>query len=241
MTINVKFVDIVGYISETYTPVPAKNMLPEWYKRLSGYQDLGHTRGEYLFNSMREKADAATIKKCMPVFDTLSAGYIITIPQDLNIRWSEEHGRYYEWSDYEFIKFHNGGQVVGHPIDDGSEMYPKFRNPWSVITPKGYSCLFVQPMHRESPFEILPGIVDTDTYHGAVQFPFTFKEKKWEGLIPAGTPMAQVIPFKRESFTHSVHTSEELGYNPDLKANHNLATKFMNKYRTLFWNRKEYN
>ena len=53
-------------------------------------------------------------------------------------------------------------------------------------------------MHRESVFTIMDGIVDTDSYNALVNFPFFLNDWSYEGLIPAGTPMAQVIPFKRE-------------------------------------------
>lgn len=242
MTVNVKFIDNMGYIAEKYYPTPAKVSLPAWYKKLESYHDLGNS-SEYFKNSVRKKASGSTIKKCMPVFDALSAGYMLYTPQDLQVHWdSKEGGRSYEWSDYEFIGFHNNSQAGNHPMKDERGMpYPKFANPWTVITPKGYSCLFVQPFHRESVFEILPGVVDTDTFHGAVQLPFQFKDPKWEGVIPAGTPMCQVIPFKREQFTHSVHSATELGYSPDELAGKAVRMKFINGYKDMFWSKKDYN
>ena len=40
------------------------------------------------------------------------------------------------------------------------ENIPKFINPWSIKTSKGYSIFITQPMHRDLPFEILQSIVD---------------------------------------------------------------------------------
>jgi hypothetical protein len=111
-------------------------------------------------------------------------------------------------------------------------------NPWSIRTPDGYSALFVQPFHRESIFAILPGIVDTDTYFAPVNFPFVLNDVAFEGLIPKGTPIAQVIPFKRESWTMAIGDAQEF---VDLhKVTGQLATKAVDRYKSMFWMRKDY-
>jgi len=65
------------------------------------------------------------------------------------------------------------------------------------------------------------------------------KDPKWEGIIPAGTPIVQVIPFKRDSFTMQVSNSKE-----DLEAiervNKRLKSMFLNSYKVKFWSKKEY-
>ena len=49
----------------------------------------------------------------------------------------------------------------------------KFINKWLIKTPPGYSCLFVKPLnHFETRFEIISGVVDTDTYINTINFPF---------------------------------------------------------------------
>jgi hypothetical protein len=93
-------------------------------------------------------------------------------------------------------------------------------------------------MHRESIFTILDGIVDTDTYKSSVNFPFVLNDTKWEGIIPAGTPMAQVIPFKRESWEHKIGSNEER-IEQD-RIDRKLKTLFFNSYKRQFWSRKEY-
>ena len=56
-------------------------------------------------------------------------------------------------------------------------------------------------MHQESsPIKVFEGIVDTDQQH-IMNFPFVYKDPEFEGIIPAGTPIVQVIPFKREKWT----------------------------------------
>jgi hypothetical protein len=117
-------------------------------------------------------------------------------------------------------------------------MYPKWTNPYSIKTTKGYSTLFTQPFHRESVFTIMPGIVDTDIYTAPVNFPFVLNDLTFEGIIPAGTPIAQVIPFKRDAFKMKIGNKKDL--QDALRIQSFIPLKFFNKYKSMFWHRKEY-
>jgi len=215
---------------EIAKPEPAKSFIPEWYKKMESY--LGGVKKP---NGNGE--GAATIKKCIPVFDAITAGYIITTPVDIFV--TQVDGKsYYEWSSLNAISFHAVEQAPTHPYgNEKSESYAKIINPWGIKTPKGYSCLFTAPMHRDNIMIALDGVVDTDTYEAPVNFPFVLKDPFFEGLIPAGTPIVQVIPFKRESW------KMELG--KDLKkiqdTNNLLLVNFFDRYKNRFWSRKEYN
>jgi hypothetical protein len=98
--------------------------------------------------------------------------------------------------------------------------------------------MFIQPMHRESVFTILPGIVDTDIYSVPVNFPFVVNDPNFEGLIPKGTPIAQVIPIKRDAWKMEFGGQEELDEQANITTK--LQTKFFDRYKTMFWSRKEY-
>lgn len=224
---NITFTNISGI--EIDLPKPANKFIPKWYKDTDSYINK------------EKKPDGkggtnATIKKCIPVYDAMTAGYIITLPADVFVS-TKDGFPYYEWSNLGLIDFHPITQAPNYPNNNGFP-YAKFINPWAVKTPKGYSVLFVQPFHRESAFTILPGIVDTDTYYAAVNFPFTLNNPNFEGLIPQGTPIAQVIPFKRESW------NMKFGLEKDLIEQKNIAAKlrntFFNRYKDMFWNKKEY-
>jgi hypothetical protein len=178
----------------------------------------------------------ATVKRCMPVFDAITVGYIITSPADVYVSIKEEK-QYFEWSSLGLITFHPIEQAPEHP-DRKPHAYPKWMNPWAIKTPKGYSVLFTQPMHRESVFTILPGIVDTDTYTAPVNFPMVINDPNFEGLIPKGTPIAQVIPFKREDWQMEIGSMEELVEQNSITQK--LQTKFFDRYKSMFWTRKEY-
>ncbi len=211
-------------------PGPAKNFIPTWYKETISYignKKIPDGNGQ----------GTATIKKCIPVFDAITSGYIITLPADVYV--SIKNGeQYFEWSNFGLIEFHPVIQASKHP-ESKSLPYPKWMNPWAIKTPKGYSVLFVQPFHRESVFTILPGIVDTDSYTIPVNFPFVINDSNFEGIIPMGTPIAQVIPFKRDSW--KIEFGSEIERNEQVNVTTKIRTKFFDKYKSMFWNKKEYN
>jgi hypothetical protein len=178
----------------------------------------------------------------MPVFDGFSMGYIIPLWTDVYVTRNEE-GVYYRWgwgpANGELITHHSERQLPTFPIKQISNGYPKWTNPWSIQTPKGYSCLFVSPLnHANLIFNCLSGVVDTDQYNNMVNFPFTFNDPNFEGLIPAGTPIIQVIPFKRESWTSKVDNERHFS----LQNNALIGIKHLlfDGYRSKFWVKKEF-
>lgn len=211
-------------------PVPSQTVLPEWYKKIDSYRNNNKKGLE------NNTATNATIKKCMPVFDAISAGYIILLPADVWVT-IEDGFQKFTWANYNLVQFHHEEQTITHPNSNNQNM-PKWINPWAIKTPKGYSTMFVQPFHRESVFTILPGIVDTDKFNHPVNFPFVMNDTKWEGLIPQGTPIVQVIPFKRDNWKSSLGTEE------DVKISHKqfriLQNRFFDRYKNLFRTPKEY-
>ena len=225
---NIVFTNLSGL--ELEPPLPASKMIPDWYKKMDSYMG-----GKKIPSPTSETQ--ATVKKCIPVLDAVTAGYIITTPIDLYV--SERDGfPYYQWNTWEAIQFHPVVQAPEHPQVIDEVPYPKFINPWGIKTPKGYSVLFTQPFHRESVFKILDGVVDTDTYFNAVNFPFQLKDRKFEGYIPKGTPMVQVIPFKRDVWKMDIGTEQDL--QETLKVRNRIVQTFYDKYKNNYWTRKEF-
>jgi hypothetical protein len=230
----IQFIDTL-YTDQQFRPVPAYKFLPEWYKNTE----------PYINGAKKPSAEAktqATIKRCVPVLDSLSLGYFILSPCDVYV--SKRDGLpYYQWSWsplQPLITFHSITQALEHPYRNKDYAIPKWTNPWLVKTPKGYSCIFTTPFHRDSPFQIFTGVVDTDAYDQAVNFPFGLKDPEFEGLIPAGTPIAQVIPFKRTSWK-----SEYIETTPEVTARVNRGTTELNSrwydvYRNRWWSKKEF-
>ena len=215
-------------------PMPASKFIPEWYKNTKSYANGKN-------NTEDGPKTEVTIKRCIPVLDSLTSGYIITCPADIYVSLKNESdgkkAQYFDWSACNLISFHPIIQALGHPSVK-PHAYPKFNNPWSIKTPKGYSSLFVQPFHRESVFTILPGIVDTDIYTAPVNFPFVINDPDFEGYIKQGTPIAQVIPIKRDEWSMEIGNNKD--YDEQAKISSKLQTRFFDRYKTMFWDKKEY-
>jgi hypothetical protein len=225
---KITFTNTTDFFIDGYEPLPAKKVIPDWYKNLTTYNDDKKTYGD--------GKQTSTIKKCMPVFDAIGAGYIIFSPVDVYVS-KKDNFFWYEWVTGDALNFHPVEQAPTHPLSN-NQNYPKWMNPWSIKTPKGYSSLFIPPVHRESPFAILEGIVDTDTYTNNVNLPFVMTDSEFEGLIPAGTPIAQVIPFKRDEWQMEFGTEEDIEL--AMRVKKTIWRKFFNAYKTEFRQEKNY-
>lgn len=229
------FTDTIG-IPDEYRPVPASKLIPDWYKDLESY--IGGDK-----KPDGNAGTSATAKRCMPIFDAICGGYIILTHTDLWVSQKEdEKGKlhpYYEWANFGAISFHPKQQLPDHPDGAGHELaYPKWSNAWSIKTPPGYSTLFISPLHRETPIIALPGIVDTDTYTAPVNFPFVLRDPKMEGIIPAGTPIIQVIPIKRDEWEIELGAQENII--EQNKTTTKLRSVFFDSYKRQFRAVKDY-
>lgn len=228
---DIKFTNTWSHDIE-YLPKPAAKDLPQWYKNMSTYLPDGFPVEDEIHPVK------GTIKKCLPVFDAITSGYLIYTPYDLVV--SQVNGQpYYDWfGPMEAIKFHPAPQAEMHPKAN-TYFLPKFINPWGITTPKGYSLLVTHPFHRDDlPFTTLPAVVDTDKYVSPINFIFILNDPNYTGLIPAGTPIAQVTPIQREDWKMSFGKVE------DVKKAHKqmwLLYKIEEfRYKKSWWTRKTF-
>lgn len=169
-------------------PLPAKSVLPDWFRKLPAIdqQHLSTTN------------NGLTVKRCMPFLDALTTGWILPIAATVRLE-IKDGGRSVEagWEfDRVMVSNHGAHQVAGNPRDPSPPC--KFHNYWSIRTPPGWSCLFVPPLNRPGqPFECVSGIVDTDTYAAHIHFPFFATAPDGLYVVEKGTPLVQVIPFRR--------------------------------------------
>ena len=66
--------------------------------------------------------------------------------------------------------------------------------------------LLTHPVNRlDLPFTTLTGLVDSDAYHDNwVHFPAHWHDPDYTGVLPKGTPIAQCMAVKRESWTADI-------------------------------------
>lgn len=215
-------------------PEPIKLNIPKWFKKLE------------------HNSDIKTVKGCMPFLDTLTTGYLLRLPQDFHLKHNFKDGDNYtsfltpslddnnkcnlNTKDYNGI--HPTFQFEGSSLEKKNNNFPAFKilNPWTIETPKNYSCLFLPPLNNtDDRFSIIPGIVNTDTYNQPINFPITLNGDKYpiqDTILKKGTAYVQIIPFKRDSWKFKVEEEKNFTKN-FFKYNLN----YLHIYKNKFWNK----
>lgn len=214
-------------------PVPSKSLIPEWYKKIPPF--IGNEKRVKVRNGI----GSSTVKNCIPFLDALTAGYMFVASEDIAVDW-EGGMPHFNWkTTREAITDHSPEQtnILPVPIGYHSRVF-KFANQYVIESPKNYSLLVTHPHNRyDLPFLTISGFVDTDIYPLAIQFPFFIREG-WEGIIEKGTPLAQLIPVKREKWhaeTREIDTDK-------FERNHfNFFARIDRAYKNLVWQKKSYN
>jgi len=229
-------------------PTPAKINIPEWYKKLT------------------HNFDNLTVKGCMPFLDSLTAGYLLKMPQDFHVKHNIENkdmegkiikDSFQTWALHDMSGFigakslnlnskldvHPVRQLGESPLIEKNKNLPfyKILNPWKIKTPKGYSCLFVPPLNNsDDRFSIIPGIVDTDEFPTEINFPMVINGDKYpilETTIKRGTPYVQIIPFKRDSWKMQIKPEKQ---NKIQSASIFYKLEILNNYKNNFWKKKSW-
>jgi hypothetical protein len=216
----------------TAPPKPAKLYIPEWYKSIKPLKE-----NELKFNESTQISNL-NVKNCVPYLDALSSGYIQELWTDILIEKNNEEIVFrYATSPAPL----SAREKISVKIDQN--FYPfefVWQRHWGVSLPKGYSMLVTQPLGRvDLPFQTMSAIVDADTFKfsGVGNIPFYIK-KDFLGIIPAGTPMYQIIPFKRDNWESSIENYNGLETE---KSERNIKRHFLNSYKKQFWQKKTYN
>lgn len=228
--INFEYVSVLGSL-EVNKPKPAVKKLPDSYKKMRPYMG-----GDESIESSGELNH--TVKRCIPFLDAMTAGYILETPADLYVTMQGDKP-FIQWRTQEkVLEAHSEGQIP----DDLKPSYCydipfKLINNYVIRTPKGYSCMFLPVLNvPNNPIVAAAGIVDTDTFEAVVHFPF-FLQKGFTGKIPAGTPVVQIIPFKRDNW---VSRFAEANYKNVTQTVATIKRQMEFAYKKLFWQRKEY-
>lgn len=229
----------VGEETHLYVPppVPANKLMPKWYTTLSSKANKDKPT---VFFGEDNLVINESLRKCMPFKDALTSGYIMTTWQDIWVEPNNNEIMFGYMYDPVICKVRDGGNSA-YPAPQGYIKTELAWEPkWYPKTPKGYSCLITHPFNRyDLPFITLTGIIDSDNYNianSATNLPF-FIRKGFSGLIPAGTPMYQILPFRRDNWINSV-----LPFNKVYKEImlYKMKRHFVNGYRNEYWNKKEY-
>lgn len=214
-------------------PIPAKDTIPTWFRK---------TTNTIVTSNVTKTRKS--VKKCVPFKDAMTMGYVIPLWVDVHVA-NDGLNLNLTCGDVGFDVFgrHAAEQLGGCPLrkEPYGEHILKFINPWTITTPPGWSCMFIQPInHFDSKLQIITGVVDTDKYKSPVHFPFMWMDKNFNGVIPQGTPLVQVIPFKRTEWTSHVGPQSYDDTLTSLKIQTMVNTVFNNAYRLNWWSPKRY-
>src|SRR6195256_6038736 len=179
-------------------PLPAVLGLPDWFKNLP----------QKAFSALLQE-EQFTVKKCPPFVDAMTYGFLMPLIADLRVEngvfaWDREvPGGAFASYPRSPIDFHDSNQVAGTPLFDDDRFIIKFNNFWTIELPPGYSLLVTHPVNRDDlPFVTLTGLVDADRYiDNFIHFPARWRDPQFSGTLPKGTPVAQCLPLKRDSWT----------------------------------------
>lgn len=242
-THKIKFVANRPWLNEESQskPSPILKTIPDWYKSADRFAQNPMTGKPWELPNGQGKIP--TWKSCPAVYDIMGSGYVYKTPCD--IEFFEENGiikaKVLDPKNKDFLQDRMPmPQFV--PPKGYHEVHFAWWADWAVELPEGYSALYTQPMNRfELPFLTTSGIIDNDKVHLPGTMPF-FVVKGFTGVLPAGTPYAQILPFKRENWKSEVVTNilpQDL-----LKKNHENSAKYRvpdgGVYQREVWERRKY-
>lgn len=247
---KIRFIPENEYIEKNINPPqPAKLFLPEWYRLAESAIDKD--TGEIA--RISDKNIQGGLKSCIPFLDAMISGYMMTTWEDIEI--TENDGENLSWryvkkniytNEYDEISpvidviaertgdiGHTIPRPAGHSIN-----HLAINSQWGVRLPRGWSLMVTHPYNRfDLPFTTMAGFMDSDEFWTNGNIPF-FIKKDWTGVIPSGTPYAQLIPIKRKSWysyisLFSAKRMRVLGVK--------TRSVKMGYYKKNIWVRKEYN
>lgn len=217
--------------------VPASKKVPDWFKRippfLNGAKSLEMDKNTFHLNT--------TVKWCNPFLDAFTTGYMLVLDADVEVYRAADGEPMVTWRSSTIQGLINTQDEDSVSMVPKSNIYYekvfKFEGVAIAETPSGYSTLFTRPLNRlDLPFTIFDGIVDTDSYPKAVNLPFVIN-KNFIGIIPAGTPIAQLIPIKREEWESEYST---ISYEETILRKVKVMKHMYRTYKNNFWSKKTY-
>lgn len=206
-------------------PAPMKSFLPKWWRDGEEVLSDGH----------------AGMKKCIPFLDVMISGYALTTPVDIYVSKKEDGSLDIGWNSPKPLEGFIGERPaeLGATIPRPAGHYDNhlvFKGFWGIRTPKGWGVLVTHPFNRfDLPFTTMSAIIDSDEFSASGNIPF-FIRSDFIGVIPAGTPFAQLVPIKRANWK-MVDNHGMIG----LEAIHGSVVRTPGKsYKKLMWHRKDY-
>jgi hypothetical protein len=220
-------------------PEPTLKNIPSWYRDAQRY--ASQPNGEPWIG--QDGGKVLTWKSCPAIYDIMGSGYVYKTPCDIEFYLNDSGIISAKVLDENYLEFiHARPPMIDFKVPLGyHENHFAWWSDWAVELPKGYSAIYSQPFNRfDLPFITTSGVIDNDNVNLPGTMPF-FISKEWVGILPAGTPYAQIFPFKREDWQ-----SETVIENPQEMYQKNALNTFKYRkpnggiYQKEVWERRKY-
>jgi hypothetical protein len=224
---EILYVDAYEFVSGFST---IKSKIPQWYKD-----------SEYIVKNPKDPFNHAKgVKTCVPFLDSLISGYCYELPTDIYIGKDQNGKPYVQWPE-------GGPIIVQERHEDINKKIPTpaghsdshfiWITPAIFKLPDGYSALITHPFNRfDLPFTTMSGIADADGVMHRGNVPFFIKDG-FEGYVSKGTPIAQILPFKRDSWEMK---EDKRLTELSKKNNANSKTVLYGWYKKNIWKKKSF-
>lgn len=223
-------------------PKPTIKTIPDWYRKADRFAMNPMTGKPWEMPDGSGKIP--TWKACPAVFDIMGTGYVYRTPADIEF-YLDQNGqiqaKILDKLNKDFLQDRPSMPQFVAPKGYHQKHFAWWAD-WAVELPEGYSALYTQPFNRfELPFLTTSGIIDNDKVHLPGTMPF-FVVEGFTGVIPAGTPYAQILPFKREHWESEVIT--KITHEDMVTKNQQNSDKYRvpdgGVYQKEVWERRKY-
>ena len=219
-------------------PYPSSTVIPNWWKEMYPYEkSYVNPEGKKII--VENLLSNATFKKCTPMLDALTAGYIIPLWTDVQVRQVDNRPTItWRVRGMDVFKEHaESASNIESPLGYYSQPF-KFFNGWIPVVPKGYSILVTSPLgHRNLPFQAIPAVIDSDKSMLEV-VPPVWLRNDFEGIVEKGTPIVQIIPFKRDNWKSKFSFYKNGEY--EVIEDKNFGSNIVNNYVRNHWTKKSF-
>ena len=235
---EIDIIFVAGNHPDYLPPEPAYKKIPQWYRDLAKHYNSNDLEELGPINDRGGDGSNVSTKLCLPFQDAMSLGYMYCLEGNLTVELAKSGKPRLSWdSDLMLIDKRPYVDLAipddVHPIHFGVKMN------WFYETPPEYSLLMTMPLNRpDLPVWTPSGIVDSDIW-GLPAFLPIFIKRNFEGVIPKGTPIAQMIPIKRDNWNLVIDQSTEMLDKHELLSE-NRRSHITAHYRKFAWRKKQY-
>lgn len=196
-------------------PISTSKLIPKWFKDADRFAKMPN--GQYINapsyacpvpreGTTDDYGRLPTWKACPALLDIFTTGYSLVTPCDIEF-FLNDAGQIdvkIEEPMYKSFAMRRAPMLQFFHPEGYYDYHFAWTSDWAVKVPAGYSVLYVSPLNRyDLPIMTVSGIIDNDKVNLPGSMPF-FVQKGWTGILPAGTPYAQLFPFLREDWKSEV-------------------------------------